>query len=224
MFRWKWFLAAVGVALLAVTWFLAAWSFEKKDAARAAAGDRLDRTRDAAARVVAGLIAETHAKLENADPKSPPPPLTGVNTDSGATAVTEVETILVSEPESWVRFGRAAIRVWRRTGAESYVYGFVPLDELRSRLEADPAVGTAGPGRWTRLEFVDVGGEVVFPRAVPQGAKRQDHGLSAITRAQRQIQARTASHRDDERLPEHYKDASDKLVLGSWAPVEGVAK
>ena len=34
-FRWKWFLAIAGVALLAATWFLAAWSFEQKDSARA---------------------------------------------------------------------------------------------------------------------------------------------------------------------------------------------
>jgi subfamily B ATP-binding cassette protein MsbA len=226
-FRWKWFLAITGVALLAATWFLASWSFEQKDSARAAAGDRLDRTRDAAARVLHGLVSDMHAQLADADPKAPPPLFESVAGADGARAVTEVETILLTDPEAWVQFGRGALKVWRRTGPDRYVEGRVLLDELRRRLEADPSIGAAGPGRWTRLEFVDVDGEVQFPRAVASapGSKHHDHRLAGITRAQRQIQARTSSHRDSETArPEQYKDAEDKLVLGSWTSVQGVAR
>jgi ATP-binding cassette, subfamily B, bacterial MsbA len=226
-FRWRWFLALVGVALLAGTYFLAAWSFEQKDAARAAAGDRLDRTRDAGGRVLHDLLAEMHATLADADPAAPPALFESVTQESGPGVVTDVETIRLADPDAWARFGRGAVRVWRRLGPEAFLSGRVPLDELKRHLESDPDVGGAGAGRSTRLEFVDVDGEVVFPRAESRDEKGKHHvrGLAGLTRAQRQIQSRTDSHRDDEgRIPEQYKDASDKLVLGSWAPVPGVAK
>lgn len=225
-FRWKWVLAIGGVALLAATWFLAAWSFEKKDAARAAAGDELERTRDAASRVLRQTLFDLARELENANPGSPPAPFTSVVAETGPDAVTDSDTQHLTEPDVWFRLGQDAIKIWYRTGPESFVQGRAPLDVLRDRFAAAPEIGVPETANRIRLEFVDVDGEVVFPRSLPgeEKSKRHGFGLGAVTFAQRQVRARTASHRDEDRLPEHYKNASDKLVIGAWAPVEGVAK
>jgi subfamily B ATP-binding cassette protein MsbA len=215
--------AVLGVAFLVATWFLAAWAFQEKDEARRAAGERLDRTRDEAARVVMGLLVEARGQLEHADPSAPPPLFHSVDRVSGPAATDD--TIRVADPELWFFFGRAALRVWRWTGPEEYVEGRIPLAELDRRLAADPLVGTADPAKWARLLIVDKDGDVVYPPRDPHAdekkAKKYDRAPGRITRGQQQIHNGVASGRDHQGLPQRYKDAGEKLVIASWAPVEG---
>jgi ABC-type multidrug transport system fused ATPase/permease subunit len=222
-FRWKWAFAVAGVAFLVVTWFLAMWAFQAKDDARRAAGDRLDRTRDAVARVVFGEIVEANRKLEGASPKAPPPFFKNVDTAEGP-AVTS-ETIPVKDPELWFVFGPANLRVWRRTGPEAYVTGRVPLAELERRMAADPDIGEPGPTKWSRLLLVERDGGVVWPPHDPhldeKSAKKYERSPGRITRGQQAVQHDAPSERTKTGLPQSYKDADEKLVLSSWAPVEG---
>jgi subfamily B ATP-binding cassette protein MsbA len=222
-FRWKWAFAALGVAFLVVTWFLAAWAFQQKDDARRAAADRLDRTRDEVARVAFGLIAEAYEKLDHASPADPPPFFRNVETAEGP-AVTS-DTIPVEKPELWFFFGPANLRVWRRTGLEAFVTGRVPLAELERRLGADPVIGESDPTKWSRLLLVERDGDVVYPphdpRLEEKNAKKYERSPGRVTRGQQAIHREEPSKRTKAGLPEQYKDANEKLVLASWAPVEG---
>jgi len=225
-FRWKWAFAVAGVAFLLVTWFLAVWAFQAKDDARRAAGNRLDRTRDEAGRVVFGLITEAYRDLDHASPAAPPPLFRSVETAQGAGVV--AETTAVTDPPLWFAFGPANLKVSRLIGPDAYVTGKVPFAELERRFAADPVIGESDPVKWSHLFLVERDGGVVWPARDPhldeKSNKKYERSPGRITRGQKDIHRGTESQPTKSGLPQSYKDADEKLVLGSWAPVGGTGE
>ncbi len=226
-FRWKWALSVAGLAFLALAVVSAKWSYEEKNEARVAAGERIDATTDAMSRIVRGLLVEARAKLDGADPASPaPPPFDKLAVDSTGGSVTDRETIHAPLLDLWFRFGAENVRVWKKTGPDSYVSGRIPIAELERRLAADPDVGTLEHGRWYRRMVLGEDGEVMFPHQDPRDELRRQRarGTVRITTGQSEIRAGKSSERTAKGLPENYKDADDKLVIASWREVLGFEK
>jgi subfamily B ATP-binding cassette protein MsbA len=219
---WKWVLSVAGAAILVLTAFLAHWSFAAKDDACVLAGRGLDAARDATIEIVREFVFDAGRKLAEARPGDvPPPPFTTVGRETGLGPATDVETIHVVDGEShlWFRIGARQVKVWRLTAPGEFVYGVIPLDALFSRLSGEPRIGEPQARRWTRLQLVDGDGDVVLERSdnAPTKRKRQQPGL--VPYAQTSIRDGKPSEPVGTEHWKPYKDSSDKLVWGSWAPV-----
>jgi len=215
---WRWVLTLSGAAFLLLTALLAWNAFSAKDEARRATGRRLDVARDAASEDLRAFMADAGRALAEGKLGAP---FTSIGAESGATQTAGAIPVRIDGADLWFRFDKQGIKVWRWTGPEQYVDGYAPLQALTDRLLRDPRIGASGPRRWTRLAFVDEDGDVLVSVTDEAPAKRRkrDRSPGLEPYALRAIRENTASPPFADRLPEPYKDFSDKLAWGSWARV-----